>query len=236
MTGERETIHDLAAGYALDALDERERSLFEAHLAGCDRCADDVRSFQGATTALAFGADVADPPPELRARVLEAARRERPQQSVVVLRPRRALRLVTAVAAAFAIAAVGLGIWAATLSSSLSGERTAAEAHARAAAILADDSAQRLSLGGNGQVVRAPNGDGVLVARSFAAAPAGMTYEAWVVGKDGPVPAGLFEGGRTEVLLLDPSIPDGAIVAVTVEPDGGSDKPTGVVIVGSETA
>ena len=236
MAGEHETIHDLAAGYALDALDERELALFEAHLAECARCTEDVRSFQDTTAALAYGIGAYDPPADLRARVLEEARQQRPQQSVVVLRPRRALRLAAAVAAACAIAAIGLGIWAASLSSSLSDERSAAEAHARAAAILATDSSQRLSLGGNGQVVRASNGDSVLVARSFAAAPDGKTYEAWVIGKAGPLPAGLFKGGRVEVLLLDKSVPKGGIVAVTVEPEGGSDKPTGVIVVGSETA
>jgi len=31
-------IHELTAGYALDALDPDERRAYEAHLAGCERC------------------------------------------------------------------------------------------------------------------------------------------------------------------------------------------------------
>jgi len=236
MAGEHETIHDLAAGYAVDALDERERSLFEAHLAECDWCPDTVRSFQETTAALAFGASAPDPPAELRARVLDAARRERPQQSVVVLRPRRALWIAAAVAAGFAAVAIGLGIWAATLSSSLSDERSASDVSARVALILADQSARRLPLGDNGQVVVAPNGEGVLIARALPRAPSGKTYEAWVIGDKGPLRAGLFHGGPVNVLLLDERVPKGSKVAVTVEPEGGSEQPTGSIVAGTGTA
>jgi anti-sigma-K factor RskA len=233
---ERDNIHELAAAYAVNALDDRERSLFEAHLSECDQCPDTVRSFQATAAALAVGVPTVDPPLALRARILELAAREHPHQSVVVLRPRRQLWIAAAAAAAFAVVALGLGIWAATLSSSLSDERSAADAQARVALILADESARHLSLGDNGQVVLAPNGDGVLVARSLPRAPSGKTYEAWVIGENGPLRAGLFRGGPVDVLLLDQRVPKGAKVAVTVEPEGGSDQPTGSIVVGSGNA
>jgi anti-sigma-K factor RskA len=236
MAGEHDSIHDLAAGYALDALDDSELRLFEAHLAECNRCRETVRSFQATAGALALAAPPADPPAALRERILDAAAQERPHQSVVVLRPRRQVWIAAAVAAAFAAVAVGLGVWAATLSSSLSDQRTAAEAHARAALILADRSARHLPLGENGQVVLAPSGEGVLVARSLPRAPEGKTYEAWVIGENGPLPAGLFRGGPIDVLLLDRTVPKGAKVAVTVEPAGGSQQPTGSIVAGTGTA
>lgn len=233
---EQERIHELAAAYAVDALDERERAVFEAHLPGCESCSDNVRAFQDAATMLAYADEAPEPPPALRARVLDQARADRPGPSVVVLRPRRALRIAALAVAAAIAAAVGLGIWAATLSNSLDAERSARAAGARAAAILADADAQRLPLGDRGEVVRGKNGESVLVVRDMPAAPNGKTYEAWVIDGGVPLRAGVFEGGGQQIVLLERPLPDGATVAVTIEPEGGLDKPTGDVLVGSDAA
>ena len=134
------------------------------------------------------------------------------------------------------MAAVGLGVWATSLSSSLDAERNALADSARAAAILADEESRRLSLGEHGQVVRAPDGEAVMIVRNLDEAPSGKTYEAWVIGAGGPVKAGLFEGGDQEIVLLDEPVGTGAIVAVTLEPEGGSEQPTTDVLFGtSET-
>jgi anti-sigma-K factor RskA len=233
---ERERIHELAAAYAVDALDEGERAVFEAHLPGCGPCSEDVRAFQDTATMLAYADEAPEPPPALRARLLEQARADRPAQSVVVLRPRRALRIAALAAAAAVAAAVGLGIWAATLSNSLDAERSARAADARAAAILVDPDAQRLALGDRGEVVRGRNGESVIVVRDMPAAPNGTTYEAWVIDGGVPLRAGVFDGGSQQIVLLERPLPDGATVAVTIEPEGGLDKPTGDVLVGSDTA
>jgi len=233
---EQESLHELAAGYALDALDADERGAFERHLTGCARCADDVRTFRETAALLAFAAEAPEPPAALRERVLEEARRGRPQQSVVVLRPRRALAASGLAAAAAVAAAIGLGLWATSLSSSLDAERSALADSARAAAILADDDSRRLPLGEHGAVVRSPDGEAVMIVRNLASAPNGKTYEAWVIDTGGPVKAGLFEGGDQQIVLLDQPVGTGATVAVTLEPEGGSDQPTGDVLFGtSET-
>jgi anti-sigma-K factor RskA len=228
-------LHDLAAGYALDALDDSERAAFEEHLAGCEACSEEVRAFHGAASMLAYAEQAPEPPAALRSRLLERAKQERPTQSVVVLRPRRAFRVAALAAAAAVLVAVGLGVWAASLSNSLDAERTARAADARAVAILADSAAQRLPLG-PGEVVRGRDGASVVVMRDMPAAPDGKTYEAWVIEGGVPLRAGVFEGGKQEIVLLERPLPDGAIVAVTLEPEGGLDTPTGDVLVGSEPA
>jgi anti-sigma factor RsiW len=233
---EQGSLHELAAGYALDALDDDERSAFEAHLKGCDACRGQLADFRETASVLAYAADGPAPPDGLRERILNEARRERPTQSVVVLRPRRALRLTAIAAAAAVVAAIGLGLWATSLSSSLDAERNALADSARAAAILADEQSRRLSLGEYGQVVRAPDGDAVMIVRDLEEAPSGKTYEAWVIGRGGPVKAGLFEGGDQEIVLLDEPLGTGAIVAVTLEPEGGSEQPTTDVLFGTSEA
>src|SRR5436190_16860304 len=106
-------VHGLAAPYALDVLDEGERRTFEAHLAGCAQCREEVDAFRAAAAALAFAdPDPAPAPPaELRERILDAARAERP--NVVPLRPRRrwALPAAAAIAVAAYVAAVALAAW-----------------------------------------------------------------------------------------------------------------------------
>ena len=51
-----ESIHDLSAAYALDALDDDERRAYEDHLAGCERCREEVASFSSTAGALAYAA------------------------------------------------------------------------------------------------------------------------------------------------------------------------------------
>src|SRR5215831_3927666 len=65
-----EDVHALAGIYAIGALDDpAEVREFEAHLAHCEACTDEVRQLQ--TTAAVLGQAAALPaPPTLRARVL----------------------------------------------------------------------------------------------------------------------------------------------------------------------
>src|SRR5439155_21657876 len=135
---EADAIHELTAAYALDALDEQEEREYEAHLARCPRCREELASFTETATSLAYGVESPTPPPDLRGRILARARSERP--NVVPLRP--AWRSWTAAAAALAAcAAIGLGIWAVTLSRSLDHMRSARDQDARVLSILGDPAA-----------------------------------------------------------------------------------------------
>jgi anti-sigma-K factor RskA len=225
-------IHSLAPAYALDGLDPEDERRFEAHLTACEQCRADVDAFRDSLTALAF-AEPADPPEELRERILTQARAERP--NVVPLRPRRSFNpgtISVAIAAVAACAAIGVGIWAASLSRSLDAERQAADARSAALTVLADPAAKRVALAGeSGAVAVTPSGEAALVVSQLRPAPSGKTYEAWVIeGQDKPKRAGLFEGGKANAVKLDRPVRDGATVAVTLERDGGVDQPTSKVL------
>ena len=73
-----------------------------------------------------------------------------------------------------------------------------------------------------------PTGRGVLVIPGLPKAPAGRTYEAWVIKGTKPSPAGLFlgAGSGTTVVPLTRPVEPGSVVAVTVEPRKGSAQPT----------
>jgi anti-sigma-K factor RskA len=206
-----ETLHELTAAYVLDALDAGDRQEFEQHLAACARCREEVAELSTTAASLAYAVPPVNPPPELRGRILDAARAERP--NVVPLRPRWAVPAVAAAAVA-ACAAVGLGIWNVSLHDQL--DEGSAQALARVPIS-----------GASGSLVVDTAGSGVLVVSDLAAAPAGRTYEAWVIKGAAVRAAGLFHGGAsTEVVSLSRPVPVGAEVAVTVEPAGGSAAPT----------
>jgi anti-sigma-K factor RskA len=185
-------VHDLTPAYALHALDDVEREQYESHLSQCARCREELALLQESACARAV-ADAGG--------------------NVVPLRARR--RGWQSVAAVAACAAVGLGIWAATLNRTLHHERASAM--------------QVVELQGRQGIVAVNrNRDAVLVVDKLPSAPAGMTYEAWVIPKgDPPHRAGTFKGdGGVAMVKLGMKVPRGAVVAATMEHAGGVDKPT----------
>ena len=227
-------IHELTAGYALDALEPDERQAYEEHLAGCAQCQEDLASFWEVTGALALAATGPEPPPELRDRIVAAARAE--TQTVVPFRPRRQRprQILGAVAAIAAVALVALGWWAISLHGSLDDTRSALNEQRMVAGVLADSSAQRVSLAaGSGALVNGADGS-VLVVDGLKAAPAGHTYEVWVVRKGmAPASSGLFAGGAHSVVLVRHGVATGDVVAVTLERAGGVTAPTTKPVVAS---
>jgi anti-sigma-K factor RskA len=217
---ERQGIHELSAAYALDALDSDDRRRFEEHLGQCAECRDDVASFHEAAAALAYDVDAPPPPRALRERILTRARAERPSNIVPLPSRRWSLRIATGVAAVAACAALAFGLWAASLQNEL------------------DDRAAVIALtGANGSLLVEPSGDAILTVNGLGRAPAGKTYEIWVIEDGQTRPSGLFPGapGRSVVPLTE-RVPEGAVVAVTLEPAGGTSKPSGKPLVTSETA
>jgi anti-sigma factor RsiW len=220
---ETESLHELTAAYALDALSPDEERAYEEHLSRCDRCRADLAAFSETATALAHGGDPVAPPPALRERILTEARRERP--NVVPLRPRWTVPVVGAAAVATA-AAVALAIWAVSLSHSLDHERAAHASAETAAQIVGDPSARRIALSPRAVLYVRADGEAALAASGLKKR-SGKTYEAWVIRGGRPLPAGTFDGRpRLIVVKLTRRAVAGSIVAVTVEPRGGSEAPT----------
>ena len=220
-------IHELTAGYALDALDPEEREAFERHLESCEQCRQDLASFWEVTSALAVAADGPAPSAALRERILADARAEK--QTVVPLESRRrASPVLTAVTAIAAAVAIGLGIYTISLNNELDDTRSALTAQESAAAVLADPDATSVAMqSGSGRLVVASDGAAVLVLDDLAEAPAGKTYQAWVVEGESPASAGTFDTTDKRAIVPIPQpVPAGAVVAVTVENAGGAGAPT----------
>jgi anti-sigma-K factor RskA len=223
---EPEGIHELTAAYALNALDPVEEAEYEEHLRHCPSCREELSGFQETAAVLAYAVEGPAPPPGLRDRIVDAALAERP--NVVPMRRRWVGPALGAAAAVAACAAIGLGVWAASLSSSLDEERAASAAQSDVVALISDpESVHHPVTGADGTLVVNAADEAALVLQNLEAAPEGKTYEVWVIDGDTPTPAGTFEGGGTTSLVsVGEPVPEGAVVAVTVEPDGGVDAPT----------
>ncbi len=233
---EPQGIHELTAAYALNALDPEEEGEFEEHLRRCPRCRAELAELQEAAAALAFGTDSFEPASSLRERILEQAAAERPNVVPLPTGHRRVVIALGAVAAVAAVVAIVLGIWASSLAGDLSDQEQLAVEQAQVIDLLAEQVAQVGLEGLDGTLIVNGGGEGALVLSNVGAAPAGKTYQAWVVVDGEPRPAGVFEGGDpTSIVRLTERVPAGAIVAVTVEDDGGEPAPTSEPIAATPT-
>ncbi len=238
----RRDPHSLAGPYALDALDAGERDRFERHLRRCSACDDEVRRMKQAATALAMAA-AAEPPAGLRERVLAAVAvtPQLPPPAAEPARRRARLgwasppsglypRLVTAVAAVAVIAAAVLG----GLLAATRGQLDSVQArNQEIAAVLAAPDARAVSApavgGGSATVVVSRSEDKIVFTSSgLRVLPAAKVYELWLIGAGGARPAGLLPepSDGTTAPVLASGLAAGDKVGVTVEPSGGTSRPT----------
>jgi anti-sigma-K factor RskA len=225
--------HTLAGVYALDALHtDAERDRFERHLRGCQACGAQVRGLQATAARLAMAVAQA-PPPGLRERVLALIARtaQLPPEPVAThaRQPRPARRLAVAAGAVGLVAVIVLGIALVGSQRNLSRERAQARA---IAAVLAAPDARILtgttSHGGTATViVSAAEHKMVVTTAGLPRLPSAKVYQLWLIGPPHTRSAGLLTAvaGRTQPMLATGLAP-GDIVGLTVEPAGGTAKPT----------
>jgi anti-sigma-K factor RskA len=224
--------HLLAAPYALDALTSDERAAFEAHLASCGDCADEVAAFRE-TAALLGGAEAVAPPPDLRAAVLDrlddvpqlplpaADPSAQPLAPVISLRERLRPQLA-GIAAAGLLAVLGM-VGVAVLLADRAPAPLDASFLAAAEAVPLDGAAPATFY------LDADGDEGWLVVDGLPPLAAGTTYQLWLFHDDVPVPAGTLDAAAGLLRATAP-VRGAAVVAVTVEPAGGLDAPTGDVV------
>jgi len=202
-------VHEEAAAFALDALDREQTEAFQQHLAACPDCDAAVEELRFAAAALAFAVEPLVPSGSLRPRVLDTG------AQVIPLRRRRHARFLAAAmvaAASCAVVVAAVRPW----------ETGVSQAGFR----------RYDAKGANATLLVSRSGEAVLAARRLPPLAAGTVYELWVIAGDRAQPAGLFRGS---LATLTRPVPPGATVAVSVEPSGGSSRPTGPLVLRAET-
>ena len=235
---DQERFEDLKDAYVLGALPEEEREEFEQYLAAHPDLHAEIEELSTVAALLAFSVREQEPSPDLRRRIMdtveaEAVQPRTSQRRSWLARLREAVGPRDLALAAAVVLTIGLFSWGMLLQ----GEVRDLQGRVQSLQSQPQDQSQgpqMIALGGAGteQGVRAElitlEGDrAVLVAENMPPAPEGKTYQIWVIKGDTPKPSGLFEPKGDSIAAVVENPVEGAdAVAVTVEPEGGSPKPT----------
>ncbi len=233
--------HELAAGYALDALDAADHAEFETHLSSCFECRRTVQEFRDVSELLPHAAQTRALPPKLEAQIIDRIR----------LDARTHRRFRGAIPWLAAAAGIAIAITGGLLARRASLERDRLQDHiaSLAADLAARDSSVASLLGPEVHMVALASPGGEPVARVFwnhsqnrfvvttfglPPAPDGRTYQLWAIPERGqPTSMGTIDvrddGRDITILPVSAEIEALGLIlscAITVEPAGGSPAPT----------
>ena len=230
---------DSLGAWLLGALPEDEAAGFQRHLAECAVCREDAAALQVAADALPASAEPRTPPAALKARIMDVVESEAqlldaagPDSDRAPAPARRTSwlgRLVPRPALAWGLAALLLvvGVGAGVLASQAIQGGT-------------ETISAQVTSGGGRASLEIDDGHGRLVASKLPAPPEGRVYQVWL-DKGGKTPEptnALFSTRSDGSASVDvPGSLDGVrAVMVTDEPAGGSDEPTGKLLLSASPA
>ncbi|MFE5942842.1 anti-sigma factor domain-containing protein [Streptomyces sp. NPDC056480] len=235
-------LHMLSGAYALDALSDEERREYERHLADCASCAEEVAELSETAARLGLAAS-APVPPSLREDVLRRITqvRQAPPADPTAparaapsgVRARRGLLWALAASIASAVLLGGTAVVQHQLAQDAEREtQRVQQAAGEVAAVLAAPDARltatALPQGATGAVVVSRSLDqAVFTASDLTVPPHGKVYQLWFDDRGTMRPAGLIDPDRTTTATLMDGPVDGATgMGITIEPAGGSSRPT----------
>lgn len=238
-------VEALAGAYALGALSDEELQQVEAHLARCPESHASLGMLSETAALLPYACEPVEPPADLGERILAAARQmaaeteELPRGTIRSLPRRRnadawagARRTLLGLAAVLALLASGFGLWAYSEHDSLQQRDRQAVLDRGVLSALASGGLV-VKVSGSGQLstavlVQPGNGEAAYLVVNWPKAAPGKSYEAWFITQGQPVMAGVFSGveGGTQVVRLVRPLAGVQAIAFTLEPRGGSLRPT----------
>ena len=234
-------FEELKDTYVLGALPQEECREFEEYLATHPERRAEIEELGAVAGLLALSPQEQEPSPELRSRILDAVRAEAVRPSVShrspfawigeLLGPRN-----LALGAA-ALLVIGLFSW----NMLLRGEVQTLQGRVQSLQSQPQEP-QMVTLGGVGteqgaraELLTLKGNRAVLVVENMPPVPEGKTYQIWVIEDDVPKPSGLFKPRQDSVAaVVEHPLGSGDVIAVTVEPEGGSPKPTSEPMLAAE--
>ena len=221
-------VDDLPA-YALGVLEPDEQRAIAAHLVECPPCRAETASLAETVWRVSETAG-RQTPAHLRRAIVDRARgggrtAAAPRSFWAGLLRPVPLLAPLALAAVLVVALIGYGT--ARRDADRYGAAVAAVAGAKVvslAATAAGDPAMR------GTLIVPANGARPYLILELPAAPTGKTWEAWVIHGGTPVRAGQSDDRGVTILDLAAPLGPGDTVAITPEPAGGVDRPTGAPV------
>lgn len=240
-----ERFEDLKDAYVLGALPEEERLSFEDYLATHPERQAEIDELGAVAGLLAFSPQEQEPSPELRSRIMEVVEAEAEPRRVT----RRSvsasigdyLSVRSLALGAAALLVIGLLSWNVLLQgqvADLQGQVQDAQGQVEDLQAQVEDAqaqqSQTIKLEGSwaeqgvtAEVASMEENEIVLVARDMPSVPDDRTCQIWVIKGDVPKPSGLFQpDGNGTATPITNSLANADVIAVTVEPAGGSEQPT----------
>lgn len=222
-------LHALVAPYAIDAIDDLDRRRFQAHLLECESCRAELPGL-AVTAAILASAQATRPPVHLRSQILSTAAAVPQHRTFTHDRRRAWRRLLPAM-----VAAAALVVPTAAAADYVAEQHSTAQERARTASVsavlAAPDAATRSRSVVGGGTVRVVTsrirGSALVAADHLPPLPKGQTYQVWTLAPYGATDRGVFSSST--VLTAD-RLGSADRIAVTVEPDGGSVRPTSLPI------
>ena len=245
-------VHTLTGAYVCDAIEPAERVAFEAHLSECADCATEVAELREVTAIMGMAA-AEEPPASLKQTVYARIQVTRQQPPLVAAKPPAATTQAPAADtgkdhgtrrrsasrwAGWALAAVLAGVVAGLSVHAASQQRQITSISAQATAIQqllsAPDAATvhaSVTTGGQAVVVYSrTRGEAAVVLSGLPTLPSGRTYQLWFMDAGGAATArsiGLVSASGTNGSpVLANALESATTVGLTIEPTGGSAKPT----------
>lgn len=234
-TSEHATVWEAIPAYALGSLEPADSAAIPGHLETCASCRAELDAYQRVTDALALAAPPVTPSPSLRERLLAEVRpalNGRAMTGRKATHPRKSaprplsVRRGWPAMALVGLAAVILGglLWAAVLRPGLA--VVTPEAGLATIDLLPTD----LAPDARGELRFAADGATLEVFRLPALA-AGTQYQLWLVSDGARETGALFDvndnGWAETPVRLSRAAADYDTFGITIEPAGGSERPTG---------
>lgn len=233
---------------ALSALDAAEERALNDHLDNCSECRKELDEWQATTAALAVVADPVEPSPEVRERILSEVRKDLSAGNVISLRSTRrniwsSFGSLGAIAAVVLFAALIVGLFVLWQQNRAIRHELAAKNEfiqlvntpgARVSELKGID----LGTGATAKLAHDRTGHAMLMASKLPSVPAGKAYQLWfIVPNKPPMPGKTFVPDNSGNAVLTDEMAgqalDATVFAITVEPAGGVDAPTGPIFLRS---
>jgi anti-sigma-K factor RskA len=231
--------NDLAGAYALNALNDEDRELFEQLLAKSDDLRAETIELSDTATFLGASFPEEEPPAHLRTRILaqiENTPQLSPQQaSATATTPgwqEKLAKRITSLRGAFiGLAAVGAAAVVAVVGVNANTQTHQVQASPIQNIQTAADY-QKASVGtARGSVVVSwANSEQLAAVRvdDLLKISSTKTYELWITDADGKtLPAGTINGADKTWHVFKGNVSKGDMLRMTIEPQGGSNQPTG---------
>lgn len=240
---------EMIPAHALSALDAADERALSEHLEECPECRRELADWEATAASLALSAKPMEPSPQLREKLLtqirfEKSGSENPGSNVIPFdRPKRnlwnSLGSLGSIAAVILFAALIVSVvvlW--QQNRALRQQNEFFQLLTAPGARMAELSGTAEATGATAMLAYDSSGRAMLIAQGLPRAPEGKQYQLWFIVGNNPLPGKTFSTDSSGRTMMKDEVPEAArnsaIFAVTLEPAGGVQTPTGSILLRSE--